>query len=114
MTSAAKAKGSRWERDVVTYLRDNGFPHAERAYGAGRQDDRGDIAGVPGVVLEAKDCARHDLAGWISEARREQANAGAQYGVVVVKRRGHPAGRAYCVMELEQLVRLLVEREALR
>lgn len=113
MANAAKRKGDAFERDVVAYLRDQGFPYVERAYGAGRPDDVGDLDGIPGWCFELKNHARHDLPGWIDEVRCEQAVARAQYGVVVVKRRGHQAARAYAVMELEQLARLLRERDAL-
>ena len=106
-------KGAAFERAVVAYLRDHGFPHADRAYGAGRNDDRGDIDGFPGVVWELKNHARFDLATWMDEVRGEQANAHAQYGVVVAKRRQHPIGRAYVICELEQFTRLLFEREQL-
>ncbi len=62
--TAARRKGSIWERAVVAYLRQHGFPHAERAYGAGRPQDVGDIDGLPGVVIEAKNHRSIDLAGW--------------------------------------------------
>lgn len=113
MANPAKRKGDTFERDVVTYLRDQGFPHVERAYGAGRPDDTGDLDGIPGWCFELKNHQRIDLAAWVDEVRREQAAARAQFGVVVVKRRGRPAGQAYVVMELEQLARLLRERDAL-
>lgn len=113
MANPNGAKGSQFERDVVGYLREHGFPNADRAYGAGRADDRGDIDGFPGIVWELKNHARIDLAGWIDELRHEQLNANAEYGVVVAKRRKHPVRRSYVVMELEQFVRFLAEREAL-
>ena len=43
MSSPQKIKGSQYERDVVKWLRSMGYPCAERAYGAGRHDDVGDI-----------------------------------------------------------------------
>jgi hypothetical protein len=49
-----KRKGDIFERAVAGYLRCPGFPRAERGYGAGRPDDRGDIDGVPGFVIEVK------------------------------------------------------------
>lgn len=113
MASAAARKGSQFERDVVAYLRDQGFPYVERAYGAGRPDDVGDLDGIPGWCFELKNHQRIDLAGWIDEVHREQAQARAQFGVVVVKRRQRPIAQAYVVMELEQLARLLAERDAL-
>jgi Holliday junction resolvase len=113
MANTAKRKGDTFERDVVAYLREQGFPYVERAYGAGRPDDIGDIDGIPGWCIECKDHKTLRLAEWVDEVRREQAQAGAEFGVVVAKRRQRPIGQAYVVMELEQLVRLLKERDAL-
>ena len=111
MTTPQKAKGSQFERDVAQYLRENGHRYAERSYGAGRQDDRGDITGLPGLVLECKNHKTMDLAGWIGEAKVERDNAKADYGVVVVKRRGKSASEAYAVMTLADFSRLWKERD---
>ena len=88
MTSPQKAKGSRAELAVARYLQEAGWPYAERSR-AGWTDDRGDIDGIPGVVVEVKDCKRHDLSGWLGELEVETANARAVTGVLVVKRRLH-------------------------
>lgn len=107
--SASKAKGSAAERSVVTFLRDNGFPYAERRL-AGAAEDRGDIAGIPGVVVEVKNHARTELGAWVDEAIVEQANDGADYGVVVHKRRGKgDAAEWYATLTVAQLARLLVQ-----
>lgn len=107
MTNRSKIKGSAAERAVVEHLRANGFPHAERRL-AGSTKDRGDIAGVPAVVIEVKNCERTDLAGWVDEAVIEQANDGADYGIVWHKRRGRgDAGQWYATMSAGQLVQLL-------
>jgi hypothetical protein len=63
-------KGTAAEVAVVRCLRECGWPAAERRRLAGRQD-RGDIAGIPGVVIEVKNCRAMDLAGWVTEAQRE-------------------------------------------
>lgn len=105
--SASKAKGSAAERDLVTYLRTAGFPHAERRL-AGSAQDRGDLAGIPGVVVEVKNHAATNLAGWVDEAAIEQANDGADYGIVVHKRRGKgSAGEWYATCTVAQMARLL-------
>ena len=103
-----KRKGSKWELDVARFLSENGCPHAERSR-AGWRDDRGDIDGLPGVVIECKDHKKHDLAGWVDETERERANAWAAYGITVVKRKAKPPSDAYAVLPLRQLVQLLVE-----
>jgi Holliday junction resolvase len=48
--SASKRKGSTFERAVVEYLADHGFPQAERRVSNGTKD-RGDVAGVAGWIL---------------------------------------------------------------
>lgn len=109
MTSPERRKGSAFENEIVRYLRENGHPFAERAYGAGRPDDRGDIDGLPGWVLEAKCHKSLDLAGWANEAEAEAANARAPWWAVIAKRRGKPVDSAYVVMPLSQFARLLAE-----
>lgn len=107
MANPQKAKGSGAERGVVEYLRAHGFPHAERRL-AGSSKDRGDIAGVPGVVIEVKNCERTNLAGWLAEAAVEQANDRADYGVVLHKRRGKSdVAQWYVTLPAGQFVHLL-------
>lgn len=111
MTNLAKAKGSAFEREVVAYLQAHGFPQAQRLYGAGRQDDRGDVtiggreAGL--IVIEAKNHATLKFPEWLAEAEAERLNAGATYGVVVAKRRGKSAKSAYVVQTLAQFATML-------
>jgi Holliday junction resolvase len=109
VANPAKRRGDQWERDVVEFLQAAGLAKAERAYGAGRQDDRGDIAGVQDWVLECKNHKAMDLAGWMAEALVEQANAGTRFTAVVIKRRNKPAKDGYVVMSLEQLAGLIQE-----
>lgn len=85
--SVARAKGTRWESAIVGYLNENGFPHVERRALAGAAD-KGDIGGLPGWVIEAKNCGRDALPAWIDEVTAEQANAGAEFGAVWHHRRG--------------------------
>ncbi|MGC8474591.1 MAG: hypothetical protein ACP5PW_09340, partial [Candidatus Dormibacteria bacterium] len=85
----------------VRVLVEHGHPYAQRAYGAGRHDDRGDVAGVPGFVIEAKNHGRFDLSGWMREAEVEAANVGpGTLPVVVVKRRLRAPADAYAIMRL--------------
>jgi len=113
MTTPEKAKGSQWERDIAKYLVEAGFIYAERRYGAGNTQDKGDINGLPGLVIEAKNHKTMDFAGWLREAERERQNAKADYGIVVAKRRGKGAAEAYVVMTLADFARLWREREDL-
>lgn len=105
--SASKAKGTHWESAIVSYLRDRGWVHAERRTLNGTRD-RGDVAGLPGVVIEAKNAAKVELAGWTDEALREAGNAGADLGVVWFKRRGKTsAGDGFVLMTGETFAGLL-------
>lgn len=107
MTSRNKAKGSAWERAIVEHLRAAGWPYAERRI-AGAAKDRGDIAGVVGVVIEAKNTASRNLAGWIEETELERVNDGAWLGVVWHKRTGKSAAAdGYVTMTGAQFTALL-------
>lgn len=85
--SRSKAKGTRAETAVVRYLVDQGAPAVERRALSGTQD-RGDIAGLPGVVIEVKDVSRDGLPGWLDEAEVERRNDAAALAFVWHKRRG--------------------------
>ena len=104
--SAAKAKGTAAETAVVRFLQANGYPHCERRALAGAQD-RGDVAGIPGIVIEVKAAARLELAAWVDEAVKE-----ALFEVPVVwhKRRGYTnPGDWYVTMDGCAFLALLKE-----
>jgi hypothetical protein len=109
VTSPQRRKGSRFELDVVAYLREHGFPYAERAYGAGRPEDVGDIDGVAGFVVECKAHKSIDLAGFIDEADRERSHARQPFAVVIAKRRNKSTGESYVVMPLSQFCCLIAD-----
>jgi hypothetical protein len=105
----SKIKGTRWETAIVDYLISIGVIHAERRALNGTQD-RGDVAGIPGVVIEAKNARALDLAGWVTEAEAERVNAGAAHAAVWHKRRGKSSpGDGYVTMTGQAYVRLLLE-----
>jgi hypothetical protein len=106
MSNAAKAKGSKAERDVVKYLL-TWFPYVERRL-AGATEDKGDIAGVNGVCIEIKDHAKMALAGWVEEMILETKHAKAWTGVVIHKRKGKgDAGDWYATLPVSMWVDLL-------
>jgi hypothetical protein len=93
----------------VNYLRTAGFPQAAKTL-AGANDDRGDIQGVPGIVLECKNRRALDLAGWLAEARLEAENAGLPRFAVIAKRRGvADVAESYAIVPLWLLAELLRE-----
>lgn len=114
VTSAAKNKGSAYERTIVNYLRGCGF-RADRTR-AGWSDDRGDIHGITSsthgqqFVFECKNHKRIDLAGWVNELDTEISNAGSTVGAVIHKKRGTTDGaEQYATLPLRVLVQLLRE-----
>ena len=111
--SASKKKGTAAETAVVQHLRAAGFIQAERRT-LGGAHDRGDIAGLPGVVIEVKNCARQELGTWVAEAELERDNDHAALGVVWHKRRGkgHPADW-FVTMSGAQFTALLREQQGL-
>ncbi len=105
--TASKRKGTAWESTIVDYLRGAGAPHAERRALNGAKD-RGDVAGIPGVVIEAKNAKTVELGVWLDEAHAERANDGADIGVVWFKRRGRTSPAAgYVLMDGATLIQLL-------
>jgi Holliday junction resolvase len=109
MTSPERRKGSAFEVDVVKFLRSAGHPFAERAYGAGRPDDVGDVNGIVGWCLELKNHKTMDLAGWADEAAREATAARCRWWAVIAKRRNRPTADAYVVMPLSQFAELMAD-----
>lgn len=117
--SKSRAKGTAAETAVVNWLKTHGFPYTERRAGNGTHD-RGDIAGIPGVVLEVKNCRRDELPAWVDEATLEAANvdrdrtkSGAPLiaptlGVVIHKRvgKGDP-GAWFATMTVDTLAQLI-------
>lgn len=105
MVNKPKILGTSFEVDVCAFLREHGFPLAERRAQEGK-NDRGDVAGTP-HVFECKNLKSIDLAGGMDELKGELSNAGTEFGFLIVKRRRKSTGEAYACMTLEQLTRLL-------
>lgn len=110
--SSAKAAGTRHETTIAGYLATHVDDRIERRARNGAKD-RGDISGVRTphggrVVLECKDTAKVNLAGWATEAALERGNDDALVGLVVHKRRGvADPGRQWVTMTVDDLVALL-------
>jgi hypothetical protein len=103
-------KGTAAEVAVVQFLRDHGFPHVERRRLAGR-NDRGDVAGIPGVVIEVKNQAAMALGEWLDEVIKEAQHPELEFlGFVWHKRRGKASpGDWYVTMDGWTLLGILKE-----
>jgi hypothetical protein len=90
VSSRSKDKGDRAERAVEGIIRDLLGVPARRKLGAGRQDDMGDIDGVPDTCIQVVDY--QDLARAVREklpeTERQRERMGATFAATFVKRRG--------------------------
>lgn len=103
----AKAKGRQTEQAVVEYL-SRWSPYVERRRLEGVAD-RGDIAGIPGWVLEVKSAGGGvKPTPWLNELAVEMENAGVERGAVVMRRKGRPNAEDFvAMMPLPMLVALM-------
>lgn len=107
--TTSRRRGTRWETAIVDHLRTRGAPHAERRARNGARD-RGDIAGIPGVVIEAKNEKAITLASYLDEANLEATNDGARIGAAWIKRRGRTCpGSGYVLMDGATFLKLLAD-----
>jgi hypothetical protein len=96
MTNRSGAKGSDAEREVQALLRRlMKRPQIRRALGAGRQDDVGDIDGVPHTAIQVKWLASplKAINEGINQIEQQRLNRRVRFGVVFVRRtrvRVHP------------------------
>ena len=106
MSNPRKAKGSSAERDVVNWLK-KWYPYVERRI-AGAHLDKGDIAGVNGVVIEVKNHTKLDLSAWVKELEVEIHNDKAWTGVIIHKRIGKgDVGEWYATMPAKIWIELI-------
>lgn len=109
--ASAKQAGTRFERVIADYLAAHIDDRIDRRVKNGARD-LGDIGGLrhmgQRVVLECKDVARLNLAGWVEEAQIEAGNDDALAGLVVHKRRGTAdPGDQYVTCTVRDLVALI-------
>jgi len=86
LPNSSHAKGARAEREVQLLLRELlGLPSIRRALGAGRQDDMGDITGIPNTVIQVAwredivTALREKVAGCVVQQERAHARFGATF-----------------------------------
>lgn len=89
----SRAIGTPCETAVVNVLIDEGWPLAERRPLHGSKD-LGDVTGTPGLVWEVKggkaaeNASDGQVVKWMEETEAERRNAKADYGILVMKRKG--------------------------
>jgi hypothetical protein len=99
VTAKSTNVGKQTEQAVARWLRDHGFPHAERTVRTGYKatgrelSDRGDIDGCPGLVVQCKslrpaDRAERAVEGWLTETEIQRQATSAEIGLLIVRRWG--------------------------
>ena len=111
MTNPQKAKGSKAELEAARWLAEQTGHPVRRMLGAGRQDDRGDLEGLPGVMIECKNY--RDFGAGVRSAmstiNAKKANANADYAVALIRR---PGGGFWAVMPDEDWLAMWREATA--
>lgn len=98
--SKERQKGTAAETAVCRYIAEHpAFPHVERRAMSGR-NDRGDVAGIPGLVIEIKATREIDLGTGMREAETEARNAKCTAFALVNKRRMRPVADWYATVPL--------------
>ena len=112
MSSYNKAKGSKFETDVMKYLRSLGH-FAERLAKAGASDEGDIVTIIAGqtYILECKNSKKMDLPTFWAEAEKEAKNYAKARGLpgsppafVIVKRRNASTEQAWVVQPLEKWI----------
>jgi Holliday junction resolvase len=112
LSSYNKAKGSKWEVDIMKYLRSLGH-FAERLAKAGSNDEGDIVTIIAGqtYILECKNRKKIDLPAFWDEAQVEAKNYAKARGLnlsplafVIVKRRNHGVEKAWVIQDLDQWV----------
>lgn len=103
----SKAKGRSWENEICEWLDPQIRQEPERRRLSG-VNDRGDIAGIPKLVIEAKNAREYKLPDWLRQAVTEAVNAKADFGVVWMRLMGKPrADQGVILMRPEDFLKLL-------
>lgn len=106
MANSRKAKGDSAEREAAEQLTAlTGLP-VRRKLGAGRQDDTGDLEGIPNHAIQVANWADTAAAARIKPkgAEDQAQNAGVSYAATLIRFRG---GTWRVVLTLEQWHRYL-------
>ena len=112
MSSYNKQKGSKFETDIMKYLRKLGH-FAERLAKAGANDEGDIVAIIAGqtYILECKNRKAINLPQFWSEAQTEASNYAKARGLplsplafVIVKRRNAPTEKAWVIQPLEKWI----------
>lgn len=113
MSNPTKKLGTKHETDIKTWLRENGWPYADRLTQEGSAD-RGDLrlSEIIPFIIEAKTAFgktdRAAIGTWVKELEAEVRNYGASGGAVCHKKKGTTdVGEFYAILPMKYLNALL-------
>ena len=73
----SKQKGARFERELASKLKDQGYDNARRtAQYCGKTGDASDVLGLDGIHIEAKHQEKIQIYDWMSQAIRDSNENG--------------------------------------
>lgn len=76
MTINSKQKGARFERNLASLLREQGYDARRTAQYCGASGDAADVVGLPGIHIEAKHQETMRLYDWMEQAKRDSGGTG--------------------------------------
>lgn len=76
MTINSKQKGARFERQLASRFREQGYDARRTAQYCGNTGDASDVVGLPGIHVEAKHQETMRLYDWMAQAIRDAESGG--------------------------------------
>ena len=108
-----KVKGDKAEREACALLSEFTPYEVERRFGAGMENDKGDLVGIPDTVIQCANWKDTNAAVLQKprEAEQQRINAKANYAVTLVRYKKRPnckhGDNWRVVMTIEQYARLI-------
>lgn len=106
----SRNKGARFERQLASLFREQGYEARRTAQYCGNTGDASDIVGLPGIHVEAKHAEQMRLYEWMAQAKRD-ASAGGKGNLPAVFHKKNNAA-ILVTMELEDWFNIYREYEA--
>jgi hypothetical protein len=92
MAINSKEKGKRFERTLAAMFRQYGYANAHRtAQYCGNTGDAADVAGLPGIHVEAKHQEKMELYKWMAQAKNDAAASGKEVLPAVFHKKNNAA-----------------------
>ena len=106
MSNPSKEKGTRFESDIVKWLRASGWDVWRMAQTG--QEAQGAIGGLADFAIEARNRKKLELAKNVDDANDRARCKGAKFGVTIMKRQNRPTEDAYVAMDLATFGEILL------